>query len=237
MTRYALGLALFVGMTQVLAQPLWIGDGRPTRQALEMMTVLRNARQFGLPAENYAIALTSDELQRVTSGQAGAPLPERFDAALSEAARKFLLHLHSGRVDAAQADFHLPAASPLFDAGSALRQLATASGFSATLASLEPQAPPYRNLKAALARYQELAQRTELTALPPLPKRSLEVGDTYEGAEHLRMLLHAFGDLQDAATGEPANTIDPPLRDAVQRFQTRHGLSAEPNFRLGDGAA
>jgi murein L,D-transpeptidase YcbB/YkuD len=84
----------------------------------------------------------------------------------------------------------------------------------------------YKALETTLARYRTLAADTSLK-VPPAT-RTLHVGDSYAGAETLRRLLVALGDLSpsaaaaDATQGEPYTTT---LSTAVAAFQHRHGLT------------
>lgn len=86
----------------------------------------------------------------------------------------------------------------------------------------------YLLLVKALANYQELAQRPELTRLPPLPRRSVQPGEQYEGAVELRVLLTALGDLPiPRELDTPPDMLDDTLVAALKNFQERHGLAAD----------
>jgi murein L,D-transpeptidase YcbB/YkuD len=108
--------------------------------------------------------------------------------------------------------------------------------------------PHYLLLEHALQRYRELAQQPGLTDLPPLPRRSIKPGESWEGMPALRRLLETLGDLQPgpapdpppaaatAAPGpdgsgadavQPGLVFDPALVLALQRFQERHGLATD----------
>lgn len=84
-------------------------------------------------------------------------------------------------------------------------------------------------LERALTLYQDLARQPALTQLPPLPRRSLRPGESYEGAAALRKLLITVGDLPATLTSESsaAPTLDAPLIAALTRFQERHGLDQD----------
>ncbi|MDQ2639626.1 MAG: L,D-transpeptidase family protein [Pseudomonadota bacterium] len=92
-----------------------------------------------------------------------------------------------------------------------------------------PQSMPhYVLLENALPRYRELAARPALTQLPPLPRRSLKEGESWDGLPALRTLLTALGDLPQAHDGQPpAAALEAALVEALQRFQERHGLEAD----------
>lgn len=95
----------------------------------------------------------------------------------------------------------------------------------------------YQLLEQAEARYLALAQRPALTALPPLPARSVRPGEQYAGAAALRELLTALGDLPTPtttriATGAVAGPatdelLDEALVEGLKVFQERHALDAD----------
>jgi len=189
---------------------------------------LRAAESFGLRKEDYELATPAAEAARVLSGeQVAASVMDRFDAALTDSASRFLRHLHHGRVDPRAAGFDLPSKEVVFDSALAVQRLATARDVSAAIAAVEPRPPPYRLLKQALARYRTLASQTTLTTLPPLPRRSLATGDQYEGARKLRALLVALGDLERVDEPSDDPVIDESLIEGVRRFQDRHGLDVD----------
>jgi L,D-transpeptidase YcbB len=79
-------------------------------------------------------------------------------------------------------------------------------------------------LERALAAYQDLAGQSALTQLPPLPGRAVRLGDAYGGADALRKLLIAVGDLPSSSAFDAAMTLDASLVAGLTRFQERHGL-------------
>jgi murein L,D-transpeptidase YcbB/YkuD len=111
-------------------------------------------------------------------------------------------------------------------------------------AATSPQSMPhYTLLEQALPRYQALAAQPALTQLPVLPRRSLRIGDNWEGIAALRTLLMATGDLTEASLGPEflppaevpspavapaaAPALDATIIAALQHFQERHGLEAD----------
>jgi hypothetical protein len=66
------------------------------------------------------------------------------------------------------------------------------AGVTVAAAAVPPTAMHhYVLLERARVQYQELARHAELTRLPPLPARSLRIGDAYAGLAGLRTLLAA----------------------------------------------
>lgn len=234
MFRLAL-MALILAAPQAhAAEPLpWLAEGKPSRQAARMLEILSDAASHGLRPADYRLPLPQSDLQTVRAGRADPTLGARFDSALTESVSRFVTHIHQGRVTARAAGFDLPPPTSILDAAAVVRQLATASDPGDIVASLEPRPRPYQMLKQALGTYRSLALQTGLHQLPPLPGRSIGVGDDYAGASRLRRLLVALGDMN--AADEPAqgdeNKMDATLESAVRRFQGRHGL--EPDSVIG----
>ena len=226
---------LFLNAASAKAEePIWFDRGRLTPQARELLNVLQSADTYGLRPEDYQLKLPAHELRAIVANQ---PLDlsarERFDAALTSAASKFLEDIQQGRVSPRVAGFDLPSASNTFDVTLAARQLALAGDVHGAVAAYEPRALPYRLLKQALAQYRNLAAQENLQNLPPLPKRSIESGDEYAGARELRTLLAALGDLEreHASDQHVGTAFDETLAHAIRNFQRRHGL--EPDGVLG----
>jgi murein L,D-transpeptidase YcbB/YkuD len=94
----------------------------------------------------------------------------------------------------------------------------------ATVAQSPQAMPHYRLLERELPRYRSLALLPGLTELPPLPRRSLKPGERWEGVPALRRLLVTLGDMGTAGSGDE---LDDGLVQALQRFQSRHGLDAD----------
>lgn len=229
--------------------PLWFDRGTITRQALQLLQLLRNAASFGLRASDYdgttlayrLITLATDANKANTATEARAHL----EVGLSVAALRLIKHLHYGRIDPRQAGFELNTTRGMeLDPVASLTQLAGAQDLTAEIASFEPQYLHYRLLKAGLARYRLLAVDAELTQLPSFTQRSIKPGETYAGAPALRRLLAAEQDLRaDAAAPadqcsrqdrhdlppcRPTNqSLDPVLVAALKQYQTRHGLPAD----------
>lgn len=211
------------------AEPLlWVKQGRPSPQAGEIEEVLREAERHGLRPDAYLSSLTSTELQRVHSFRADAPLLDRYDADLSRRTSRFLIHLRYGRVSANAAGFDLPAITERTDIPTVVRRLANGRNIQAEIESIEPRPAPYRLLKDALARYRQLAEDQELSALPAPAGRSAKMGDEYAGAMQLRKQLARLGDLP--ARTDDANsaaTLDALLVEGLKHFQSRHGLTPD----------
>ncbi len=92
------------------------------------------------------------------------------------------------------------------------------------------EAPPARGelcvlpaLEKALGQYRQLAAKGDWPRVPAGP--SLKEGEQNERIPLLRKRLAASGDL--AAQAPQEDLFDPALKEAVQRFQVRHGLAGD----------
>lgn len=203
----------------------WFDRGALTPQAVAALNLLNDATVYGLEPAHYALALSADEVRRAVSGRATSQQQTRFDSELTTALRRFVAHVHFGRVAPESLGFHLRGTKPPFDADHAVAEVARAPDVLAAITQLEPGARPYRTLKQALRYYRTLAQDPTLTQLAPF-KRSLRAGETYADAAKIARLLVATGDLQQ--THVPAAAIyTAELAAGIARFQLRHGLTAD----------
>src|SRR5207253_7825733 len=115
-----------------------------------------------------------------------------------------------------------------FDVVQALRRSIDDNRLAQSVAEAEPSLAIYHRLKAALARYRELAQ-ADLSPLPPLPPRAhkIEPGGKYAGVSALAARLRLFGDLPPDAALPDGDAYDGAVVDAVRAFQRRHGLTPD----------
>ncbi len=209
-------------------RPFWTANGRPTRQAMAVIGILGDVATRGLDAHDYA----STELATMAGaldGRSDSTQLARFDVALSRSVVQLLGDLHEGRTDPSRLGFHLPPSHSNLNLAAMAVDVSTAPDPNVVMTSAEPVYTGYKALETTLARYRTLAADTSLKAPPPAT-RTLHVGDSYAGAETLRRLLVALGDLSssaadaDAAQGAQYTTT---LSTAVAAFQRRHGLVAD----------
>jgi murein L,D-transpeptidase YcbB/YkuD len=219
-------LCLLSGWSAYSAESfLWVRNGVPTPQAVQMSKALSDPLRYGFPAGAYQSSLSDAQLQSLARGDADANLLLQYDQDLSQRAARFARHLRYGRIDPRQAGFELPVRSVTIPED-IVATLAHSNDIEAALSALEPTPPPYRMLKEALAHYRKLS-REPSPPLPPLATRAVRPGESYPDAALLRQRLAMLGDLPaDAAPGK-ADVLDEPLVQALQNFQTRHGLRAD----------
>lgn len=200
----------------VASSPVWSVHWQLTSQAIELLSILRSAEDYGLAPEDYDIQSIIGDSSRQRWGQ--------LDQALSAAAGRLVRDLHYGRVDPRAAGFDLGRPRNDLDVATTVAAIASASHVAEVLSGVEPPFYHYALLKQALKRYRALAADPRIVHLPPLRQRALRVGDVYEGASALRFRLQAEGDLRSTVPLSLDGTLDSSTSDALRGFQDRHGL-------------
>ncbi len=182
-------------------QPIW------NEQRTQSFTrALEEAASHGLDAGVFAVTASG---------------PVERELVLTDAFLRYASALARGRVRLAdvEADWRIP--SPPFDAAKVL-DAALAGDVGAVLDDLAPQAMAYRQLRAALQYYRELA-KTGWHALRTITP--LRPGDSGDEVHKLRARLAAEGFIA-ASEGDPS-VYDEALTEAVARFQAARGLSVD----------
>jgi murein L,D-transpeptidase YcbB/YkuD len=211
----------------------WFDGERPGAPAYQAVELLMAADTQGLEPKDYDADRLHQSVQRAAHEPLDAAAIAGIEQRLTAAMHRYLADVHSGRIDPQQLPhgYAAPGRAP-FDAVATL-QAALASGrLEGAARDVAPRIPQYERLREALARYRALvddpAWKTQLPPLPPGPRGSapkLEPGQPYAGLSLLQERLVAVGDL---ATSAPASTIyEGPIVEAVQSFQSRHGLTAD----------
>ena len=205
----------------------WSRDGRPTPRAQELIASLKRATDKGLEPEDYDASRWDERIQRLNEPGMAA----RFDAALTVCLMRYVSDLHVGRVNPNEFKFKLDVRNASYDLPQFLRQdLLTTGDVNAEIELVEPPFRGYRRTRDALRHYLGLAQQGAGAALP-VPAKTLDPGASYAGAAQLGERLRLLGDLPSDAAVPAGEVYQPPLVAAVQRFQERHGLTADG--RLG----
>lgn len=208
--------------------PLWFDLGRPTAQAQQAITLLSNATTEGLePAHYHATGLSQAVTQALRGPPLGLERQQSLDDALTRAMTQYLADLRIGRVNPRQVRANYDNPDPRnADTTVMLRAAVAAHRLTEVVAQLAAEPPLAAALRQALAQYLTLSNHPAWQiALPALPGRKLLANQPYAGLPLLVQRLQALGDLApDFAV--PA-LLEGELKDALMRFQTRHGLSAD----------
>ncbi|HEY0785477.1 MAG TPA: peptidoglycan-binding protein [Acidobacteriaceae bacterium] len=206
----------------------WLENGKPTRQAQQLIELFTASAAKGLEPEDYD---ASRWPARVAGLAHASDLDlAQFDLAMTVCVMRYISDLHIGRVSPSHFAFGVSVDAKKYDLPQFLADEVVGAGDVAkALASIEPQTEQYRDTLAALVRYQALAQKEKQQNWQPLPvpPRPLAPGSPYGAVAALRERLQLVGDLPgDAATSQApgAAVYDATLSQAIQQFQRRHNL-------------
>jgi murein L,D-transpeptidase YcbB/YkuD len=197
--------------------PAWIGT-----QADALLGTLSRATEDGLNPEEYHAAGL-----RQLAAQARSPAElSELDLLLTDAFLRYAAHVQSGRVDPRDLYSDCQASPPATDLPAVLESALGAGNLQQVLADLPPPHEDYRRLRAALARYRQVAARGGWVDVPDGP--TLRAGDQGERVAALRARLLQAAEA-DAAAPVPQgpDLLDEPFVAALRAFQERHGLEPD----------
>jgi L,D-transpeptidase YcbB len=213
--------------------PVWIRDGQPTPQALDVIAALEASRQKGLAPQDYDASRWTERLLGLKNAPGDAARVAHFDAALTVCAMRYISDLHIGRVNPKHLKLGFDVAQKSYDLPQFLLQKVLMAGNVAqVLHDAEPPYFFYQRTEAALDHYLVLAEKENRVPLPEVQK-TLAPGDAYPGAEALAQRLQLLGDLPTGSANPTPGIYGGPMVDGVKHFQGRHGLT--PDGQLGKG--
>jgi L,D-transpeptidase YcbB len=207
----------------------WFRANGPTSQAQAVIQILEDADRDGLSPNDYDALRWKDQLVRLnqTSAPPAADLA-RFDMSLTIAVMRYISDLCCGRVDPKLLGVHLDVPARSFSMAEFLRNRVIASAdLRNTFKTIEPPYGGYWRTKAALQHYLDLAAEGDGEPLP-MPVMSIHPGEAYSGLNALTQRLRLLGDLPANFSWQAgSNVYEGSVVKAVQRFQRRHGLTAD----------
>ena len=208
----------------------WVRGMQPTAQAEQVISLLLQAEQRGLAAEDYDGPRWSDRLAKLkpSAAQPSEADAVRFDAALTVCVMRYISDLHIGKVNPKHFDFGLDVDTKKYDLPEFTKEnVVDAPDVRSVLAKVEPPYPGYQRTIQALHSYLEFAKEYDGKPLPAIQK-TVGPGDSYPGVPQLTRLLRLLGDLPaDANVPSDGTVYQGPLVDAVKNFQKRHGRAPD----------
>ena len=163
---------------------IWIHKGNPTSQALEMISILRQADGKGLLAEDYDSAYWQERLARLKAGHTAAD-EARFDVALTVCTMRYISDLRIGRVNPRHFEFNLGKGPKRLDLPTLIqKRLVKGTNLKSVLAGVEPPSLEYAQLEKALVKYMGLAKQDSGEKLPD-PHGIVFAGMSYDGLPRL----------------------------------------------------
>jgi L,D-transpeptidase YcbB len=198
-------------------RPIWVGAGAEGRTQ-QLIEALGASPRDGLDPSPYRLSEIASLVQ-VASASGQTELELRASAALL----RYVSDVRTGRLALHEIDPELFIRPGDLDRLAILERAAEAPNIDRFLHDQAPSNPVYRRLRRVLAEYRDIAARGGWPAVPD--GSSLKPGMADPRVGDLRLRLVASGDL--TIEGADPTTYDPALVQAVQRFQSRHGLEAD----------
>jgi murein L,D-transpeptidase YcbB/YkuD len=208
-------------------QPIWTEKGGLGDNAAALEAAIARAPEDGLNPAHYDVqAVKALGLRSSGFLKKGSP-PDRIAEAEARLSFVFIAlsrDLQSGRVEPGKVDKHWFGTTREADFVKTLPATVDSGKITEALSGLVPRHPQYVALKKALAGHREIAAKGGWPAVPsrPMPKP----GASGPAVAALVTRLAASGDLPAGH----APVYDDTVREAVKRFEQRHGLS--PDGRL-----
>jgi len=209
-----------------LYRPAW-SDGRGrTPLADDLVDALRRADIEGLRSQDYHLAGIETVLAAVRADAKSGPAlaPDRWaelDLLLTDAFLVYGAHLLAGRVNPETLRPEWVAHRRSADAAAVLEAALASGNIAGAIEALVPPHNGYRQLRAALARYRAVAAGG---GWPVIPDTTLQRGGRGPAVAALRQRLRLEDDL---GIDQDGDLFDAALEQALQRFQGRHGLTAD----------
>jgi murein L,D-transpeptidase YcbB/YkuD len=203
------------------AEPIWVSEDGPGQKAAILLTILKNSAQEGLIPEQYQVGRISS----LWNGKTPEELAE-LDTLLTLA---FITYTHDAQYGRTHSREKTPdplvksEGVPAFNALTLIKTALSSSDFNQFLLSLMPSHKYYRNLRAALPRYQDLAAAGGWPSVAA--GKSIRPGEEDSRIPAIGKRLQIEGFLQTATTD--ALVYDKLLVQAVIQFQLQHGLSGD----------
>ena len=197
--------------------PVWTGKSRiDQKRRNALIEALNGASLHGLPSDRYDVAKLMQMLKSVRSprdlGQA--------EVALSKAFVGYARDVQTGILTPSKVDDDIKRKVPLRDRKSYLTAFVQSSP-SAFIRALPPQSSEYARLMKARLMLEKVIARGGWGS--QVPGKKLEQGDSGKSVVALRNRLIAMGYLKRSS----ARTFDSAMLQAVQKFQTAHGLEPD----------
>ncbi|ALM54707.1 peptidase [Halomonas huangheensis] len=224
-------------------RPVWTDMQRVEALA----TALKGLASDGLvPSDYHPDRLLAEGRRALGEGQ-GSAAQQAFESEATGILLTAMAHLQRGKVDPHRIDegWEVAIAPPSFDLVSMSREL-DEGDVEAVVEQTRPSFQPYRQLRTALAQYQNIDRQG---GWPVLAARDepLRPGDTGADVATLRRRLGLIGEADIVAAdasyypqlsleAPDADVYDPLLAEAVRRFQRHHLLADDgvvgPDTRL-----
>ena len=198
--------------------------------------ILASHREGLVPSDYHA-----GEIQRMLTESTAAKLSDvqqvDLDIMLTEALARYAYHLWFGKVNPERldADWNFQRSFNGQDPLLVLQSVIDSADFDAQLDASISRLPVYPRLRGALAKYVAIRDAGGWPAIAAGP--TLKPGMQDERVLSIRQRLLITGDLAEDAAANDMPEFDAALKDAIVRFQRRHGLDTDGFVGKGTLAA
>lgn len=208
--------------------PAWIEEAKPRPQMDALIDAIKAAHQEGLDPELYNAALLDTRYREGSKGflsqkgfdpvQAG-----QMDAWMTYLYMKYASDLADGLSDLARADPTWKIKPEKFDPLLELERALSENHVAESLGDLTPKDPQYQALRKVLSEYRELQKKGGWPSVPSQMK--VKPGQANAAVTAVARRLSTSGDYKGRVPPDGEKTAySNELREAVKRFQRRHGL-------------
>jgi murein L,D-transpeptidase YcbB/YkuD len=217
---YDIDVASLSHLYQQPSDYLWMDQQQLTIKAHEALEFIDRSDNHGLNPNNYH----HDLLQHLdpANNKSEAHL---FDLMLTDGLLKLMRDISIGRLDPAVVDPKWSIPRIPFNATTFLKNALSTDHFKTHLNSLIPASDQYRQLTTAAARYQNFIDHGGWPKIPETP--DLRMGSSHQNIPIIRNRLAVEDDTLTSSDVELENYYDEKLKQAVLRFQRRHGLKTD----------
>jgi L,D-transpeptidase YcbB len=203
-------------------RPAFFGNDRIHPNVDVVLQTLSNSTVEGLKADDFGLA----ELQnrRASLETADAAARNEFELQMTYGLARYVSQLCFGRVDPRGIDPEWPATQKVCDIPHLVNEALDQNTVAMLADQLAPRVPEYQALKTALQQYRDIAARGGWQPLPKESGKKRSKNAAPADATLLSQNLMILGDLEPTSNDQPVPDAD--RKEAITRFQSRHGLEA-----------
>lgn len=213
-----IAIITFATIASAYSNSYWMQGNQLSTCGQTAYELLKNSELDGLNPADYAFAVKA-----VEAAQQGSGSSDNASSALTRAMTKYVDDVRNGRFNPRLADKELVMTPENINAA-AIVSKGMSSGSCQWMQEQAPPYPEYKQLKVILRKYMGLRDQGHWPQIPT--NVSLSYGDRDEAINKVREILVREGDLSSSYLND-GSYYDQALKDAVLRFQVRHGMNPD----------
>jgi murein L,D-transpeptidase YcbB/YkuD len=203
----------------------WLDAGVVTHLAIALVDGLARARDEGLDPRDYDVLRLERLIRQSAEGQWSDSAQAHFDVLLTVALMRYVHDVHEGRIARNPFSHHAREDSPAHDLAVIATSFRNGGSLDSLIAEVRPHLAQYRELRAELHRYRQLAVGAHPMRLPW--RSPVRPGGSYAALPELKARLILLGDLDADSAALDDTLYAGPVVEAVRRFQSRHALAVD----------